>query len=221
MSQSFIYPEFQTIKESGTPELLNLFLQQVEQYPHNPAVITAERTISYAELARQAQSLAAYLLELGVKNETPVATLLKSGIEQVVCQVAILLAGGSCVPLSVTSPDERLNFMLQEVQASFTITDRLSDGRPLLTQFILFGSYPRSEQNNPDFPGQKVALSHRGYILFTSGTTGRPKAVEVELRGIIRLVVNATYLPIATDDRLGSISAPDFDAILLEVWGHY
>ncbi|WP_145512575.1 amino acid adenylation domain-containing protein [Yersinia kristensenii] len=219
MSQSFIYPEFQTIKESGTPELLNLFLQQVEQYPHNPAVITAERTISYAELARQAQSLAAYLLELGVKNETPVATLLKSGIEQVVCQVAILLAGGSCVPLSVTSPDERLNFMLQEVQASFTITDRLSDGRPLLTQFILFGSYPRSEQNNPDFPRQKVALSHRGYILFTSGTTGRPKAVEVELRGIIRLVVNATYLPIATDDRLGSISAPDFDAILLEVWG--
>lgn len=141
MSQSFRYPEFQTIKESGTPELLNLFLQQVEQYPHNPAVITAERTISYAELARQAQSLAAYLLELGVKNETPVATLLKSGIEQVVCQVAILLAGGSCVPLSVTSPDERLNFMLQEVQASFTITDRLSDGRPLLTQFILFGSY--------------------------------------------------------------------------------
>lgn len=219
MNEPFIYTEIQPIKGSDDLELIDLFLQQVERYPDHPAVITAECTISYATLAKHARSLAAHLLELGVKNEMPVAILLKSGIEQVICQIGILLAGGSCVPLNVTSPDERLNFMLQEVQATFTITDSLFSGRKLLTRFILLDSYPHSDANPADFPGTKVGLSHRAYILFTSGTTGKPKAVEVEYRGIMRLVVNADYLPISTHDRLGSISAPDFDAILLEVWG--
>ncbi|EKT63013.1 amino acid adenylation domain-containing protein [Providencia burhodogranariea] len=211
--------EHQAVKDSDNLKLIALFLQQVECYPNHPAVITSERTITYAELAEQAKSLASYLLHLGVSNETPVAILLKSGIEQVICQVAILLAGGSCVPLNVTSPDERLNFMLQEAEVTYTITEFALAKRKLSTQYILLRSVPHNDSFSTDFPGQKLGVNHRAYIMFTSGTTGKPKAVEVECRGILRLVVNADYLPISTNDRLGSISAPDFDAILLEFWG--
>lgn len=200
-------------------ELMELFLQTVERYPNEPAVITTERTINYIELAQQAQSLATHLMQIGVKNEMPVAILLKSGIEQVVCQVAILLAGGSCVPLNVSSPDNRLNFMLQEVKATFTLTEPALSDRALSTTYVLLDTYPRNDVLSTNFPGIKAGFNHRAYIMFTSGTTGKPKAVEVEYRGIQRLVVNADYLPISTQDRLGSISAPDFDAILLEVWG--
>lgn len=219
MNKTFITTEMQPIQSADTLELIDLFLQQVERYPNYPAIITAERTISYADLAKQAQSLATHLIALGVANETPVAILLKSGVEQVICQIAILLAGGSCVPLSITSPDERLNFMLQEVNATFTITNTSFSERKLFTQFIFLDSYPHSDANPVNYPGIKVGLNHRAYILFTSGTTGKPKAVQVEYRGILRLVVNADYLPISSSGRLGSISAPDFDAILLEVWG--
>lgn len=219
MNKPFAYTELQDIKDADNLELMELFLQKVACYPNQPAVITTERTLSYIELAQQAQSLATHLLQLGVKNEMPVAILLKSGIEQVVCQVAILLAGGSCVPLNVASPDVRLNFMLQEVKATFTLTESALVGRALSTRYVLLDTYPRHNVLSTDFPGRKAGLNHRAYIMFTSGTTGKPKAVEVEYRGILRLVVNADYLPISTQDRLGSISAPDFDAILLEVWG--
>ncbi|MGB7196620.1 MAG: amino acid adenylation domain-containing protein [Collimonas pratensis] len=219
MEQLLTQQESRLIKDSTPFNLVERFVQQVERYPHRPAVITAERTVSYAELAQQAQSLAACLRLQGVQNETPVAIFLKSDIEHIVCQLGILFAGGSCVPLNIAAPDERLNFMLQEVQASLTITDASLAGRSLSTSFILFGSYPACSASDMKYPGKEMDLSHRAYILFTSGTTGRPKAVEVEARGIMRLVVNASYLPLAPDDRFGSISSPDFDAILLEVWG--
>ncbi|CAI1747635.1 amino acid adenylation domain-containing protein [Serratia ficaria] len=219
MNKLFAFTERQDIKGVDNLELMKLFLQQVEHYPNQPAVITTERTLSYIELAEQAQSLAGHLLQMGVKNEMPVAIFMKSGIEQVICQVAILLSGGSCVPLNVASPDNRLNFMLQEAKVIFTLTDSALAGRALSTRYVLLDAYPRQNVLSTDLPGIKAGLNHRAYIMFTSGTTGTPKAVEVEYRGILRLVVNADYLPISTLDRLGSISAPDFDAILLEVWG--
>jgi len=219
MNEMYISKEIQSLHSSDHVELLDLFLQQVDLYPDYPAVISAESSITYIDLAKQAKSLATHLLEHGVTKEMPVAILLKSSVEQVICQIAILLAGGSCVPLNTTSPEDRMNFMLEEANVRYTLTDSSFSGKKLLTNYIFIDSYKNKSSNPENFPGINVGLNHRAYILFTSGTTGRPKAVEVEYRGIIRLVVNADYLPISPNDRLGSISAPDFDAILLEVWG--
>ncbi|PRD14451.1 amino acid adenylation domain-containing protein [Pantoea coffeiphila] len=214
-----LFTDFTDIEGQDSSQFIDRFLQQVSRFPQQTAVISAEGKISYAELADRAGALANYLLTLGIGIETPVATLLRSGIEQIICQVAILLAGGSCVPLNVTSPDDRLNFMLSEVRATYTLTDNVGALRSLSTRYITLGSYPLSTFSRTDFPGRFTGEHHRAYIMFTSGTTGKPKAVEVETRGILRLVVNADYLPFSSEDRLGSISAPDFDAILLEVWG--
>lgn len=219
MYNPVVYTKLQAVKDSDNLKFIELFLHQVECYPNHPAVITSERTISYAELADQAKSLAAHLLHLGVRNEMPVAILLKSGIEQVICQVAILLAGGTCVPLNITSPDDRLSFMLQTAGVTYTITEFALTDRALSTRYVLVDSYPLNDSFSIDFPGQKLDSNHRGYIMFTSGTTGQPKPVELEFSGILRLVINADYLPVSTSDRVANISPPDFDAILLEFWG--
>jgi amino acid adenylation domain-containing protein len=57
------------------------------------------------------------------------------------------------------------------------------------------------------------------YIMYTSGSTGVPKGVEILHRGIIRLVKNTNYVRIDRTDRIAQISKFSFDAITFEVWG--
>jgi non-ribosomal peptide synthetase component F len=175
--------------------------------------------VDYAELAHQAQSLAVSLRQFGVQHEMPIAILLAPGIEQTISQIAILLVGGSCVPLDPAMPDERLNFMLQDLQVSLTITDAQSQGRTLLTRFIIFEKLPLADINDADLSRTYDALTQRTHILFTSGTTGQPKAVEIEARGIIRLVINTRYVCFRPEDRVACIANPAFDASLFEIWG--
>lgn len=197
--------------------LAERFLQQVTRQPAHVAIITARRALTYGQLAEQAKRLAAHLLRLGIQKEEPVAIILGPGVEQIVCQVAILLAGGTCVPFNPSLPDERLDFMLAEIQARFTLTDTSSAQRSLATRFIQLDDYPRAEVDLIRFPD--TGPEHRSHILFTSGTTGRPKGVELEAHGIMHLLVNNRYLQLDAADRIACIANPSFDASLLEVWG--
>ncbi|MGB7196621.1 MAG: amino acid adenylation domain-containing protein [Collimonas pratensis] len=220
MEQSIMLAERPVLAATESTEsgLAEFFLQQVERYPNRPSIITPEGTLTYAQLAEQAHLLAAHLSQLGVKHEEPVAILLGPSVAQIICQVAIMLAGGTCVPLNPALPDERLNFMLQEAQAHLTITDASLAQRPLTTRFIMAASYPYASSRDIAPFRKRIGLHQRSHILFTSGTTGRPKGVEIEECGIVRMVVNSSYLHLGPGDRIACISNPAFDASLLEVW---
>ncbi|CDH22734.1 AMP-binding protein [Xenorhabdus bovienii] len=146
--------------------VIDIFIQKTVEYPENKAIITAERTVSYRELAQQAQSLAVYLRQQGIKYESPVAILLEPGIEQIICQVAILLAGGSCVPLDPAMPDERLGFMLQDLQVNLTLTDIKSQERPLPTNFITMNESLLKPTDAVHLLDIHSGKTHRTHILF-------------------------------------------------------
>ncbi|PHM37898.1 non-ribosomal peptide synthetase [Xenorhabdus innexi] len=200
-------------------DLINIFIQKSVEYSEHPAIITEERTISYRELIHQARSLAFYLFNLGVKHETPVGILLEPGIEQIISQVAILMAGGSCVPLDPTVPDDRLCFMLQDLQINLTLTTQKYQSRSLPTNFITINQDILEKSIIVYFPKINREKNHRTHILFTSGTTGRPKAVEIEARGILRIVVEPDYINFTANDKIAAISNPTFDVSLFEIWG--
>lgn len=207
------------LHESPGVGLSGLFLDQVMQHSARPAIITPSHTLSYSQLSKQAQKLAIELCQSGIKLEEPVAILMSAGTEYIICQLAVLLAGGTCVPLNPSLPDERLNFMLHEVQAKLTITDINSVARPLSTHFIIFDNTLSSDHRHVEFPTREKGLGHRSHILFTSGTTGQPKGVEIEARGIVRMLVNSSAIHITNDDRIACHANPAFDGSFLEVWG--
>lgn len=198
-------------------DLLVLFFDQVCAFPDKVAVVTHETQITYYALAERAAILAGGLRRVGVVRETPVAILLLPGIEQIISQLGILMAGGSCVPLDPHMPEDWLNNMLDDLHVDWTISTPPRKHRDLHTKLLdfydLLNNKKKIEQVAEIVPG------HRTHILFTSGTTGRPKAVEIEAKGIVRLVVNADYVKIASDDRIACIASPTFDASLFEVWG--
>lgn len=202
-----------------TEGLIERFIQNASMYPDHPAIITPQETVSYHQLAQQSHALAIHLRQKGIEKETPVAVLFEPSIEQIICQLAILEAGGSCVPLDPAMPDDRLNFMLQDLQITLIISNKKSQGRALSAPIITLEPALLSTVDIPYLPASPQGSTHRTHVLFTSGTTGRPKSVEIEARGVINLVVNTNHIRFQQTDKIACIASPTFDASLFEVWG--
>ncbi|MCV7281309.1 non-ribosomal peptide synthetase [Mycolicibacterium flavescens] len=128
----------------------------------SPALSWSGGQLTYRELDEAAERLAATLVERGVTAETPVAIRLSRGPQYVIAMFAVLKAGGVIVPLDPSMPADRIADILAQCGATVVVDDdllaapgaRADDFRPV-----------------PAKPGQAA------YIVFTSGTTGRPKGV--------------------------------------------
>ncbi|OFJ51267.1 non-ribosomal peptide synthetase [Mycolicibacterium grossiae] len=120
--------------------------------------------LSYAQLDEAADRLAAELLRRGVRAETPVPILLRRGPDYVVAMLAVLKAGGLIVPLDPGMPDERVAEIVGQTGASIVVDDAVlaaASARPV----------PADYRPADVTPGQGA------YVVFTSGTTGKPKGV--------------------------------------------
>ncbi|MGV0739636.1 amino acid adenylation domain-containing protein [Mycobacterium syngnathidarum] len=122
--------------------------------------------LSYRELDDAADRLAAELIRRGVGNETPVPIRLRRGPDYVVAMLAVLKAGAMIVPLDPAMPDERVAEILRQIGAGpcALVVDE--------TLLASIDSEPEAGYRPaPVRPGQGA------YVVFTSGTTGKPKGV--------------------------------------------
>ncbi|MBI2695647.1 non-ribosomal peptide synthetase [Mycobacterium nebraskense] len=138
------------------------FAEVVGRTPENLAVSWAGGTLTYRELDALANGLAARLADRGVQPETPVAIRLSRGPHYIVAMLAVLKAGGVCVPMEPGTPPERVESILRQSGASIVIDqDAVAAGQP-----------PGGGFHAVDVPPGQAA-----YVVFTSGTTGEPKGV--------------------------------------------
>ncbi|MDM4142365.1 amino acid adenylation domain-containing protein [Mycobacterium sp. FLAC0960] len=142
------------------------FADVVAKAPDNAAVSWAGGTLSYRELNRHATRLAARLAHQGVPPETPVGIKLSRGPQYIIAMLAVLKAGGMCVPMEPGMPTERINSILRQSGASIVLDEEL-------TEQLLEAAEPHED----DFKAVDVPLAQAAYVVFTSGTTGEPKGV--------------------------------------------
>ncbi|WP_164018189.1 non-ribosomal peptide synthetase [Pyxidicoccus trucidator] len=202
--------------------LSSLFERQVALTPNAVALVSEETTITYLELEQRANQLARLLRGLGVQEETPVCFCLERGVELIVAHLAILKAGGFYVPLDASYPAERLNSMLEDIQAPVLVTQRKLEsafaGRFATT--LCMDALPAEAASIPVTP--PPVATHGGstaYVMFTSGSTGRPKGVLVPHRGVSRLVLGSTFMRFGPEERMMLAAPVTFDASTLEIWG--
>ena len=138
------------------------FAEVVRRTPDNLAVSWAGGALSYRELDALANGLAARLADRAVRPETPVAIRLSRGPQYVVAMLAVLKAGGMCVPMEPGTPPERVASILRQSGASIVLDE----------EWLAAGEHPRT-----DFHAVEVPAGQAAYVVFTSGTTGEPKGV--------------------------------------------
>ena len=196
----------------------DLFAERVRQAPTAVALRFEGENITYSELDRRANCLASYLQSLGVGIESRVGLALPRSVDLVVTTLAILKTGGVYVPLDVTNPTERLQFMLSEAAVDVLVT--LSDLGP---QFAWYEGKV-VHVDGFDWQGQAVALKvtvspeNLAYIMYTSGSTGRPKGVAITHRNVVRLVRGVRYADLTAENVLLQFAPISFDAATFEIW---
>jgi amino acid adenylation domain-containing protein len=141
-----------------------------------PAAVAVEgpggETLTYGELNQRADRLAGHLRRLGLRPEARVALSLERSPEMAVSVLAVLKAGGVCVPLDPSYPEERRARMREDAGAKIVLR-----GAELGPERLSAGPLP--EWADP---------ASLAYVLFTSGSTGRPKGVAMSHGALSTLI---------------------------------
>ena len=134
--------------------------------PEAIAHLSSDRTLTYGELRRRSDGLAAYLTKHFGDDRRPIAVLGHREPEMLIAFLGAVKSGRPYVPVDITHPQTRIDQILASSNAALTLTpDRIRQ-------------FSRGELNAPTIPVEK---NDTFYILFTSGSTGEPKGVMITL----------------------------------------
>lgn len=195
---------------------------QVEGRPDAVALCVGTQQITYQELNRRSNQLAHYLRQRGVGPEVRVALYLERSVEMVVGLLGILKAGGAYVPLDLVYPPERLKFITEDAGASLLLTQEILAQRlPALEAEVVCLDTDEQviAQQSPDNPFSGAASRNVAYVTHTSGSTGQPKGVMVQHRGVINFF-NSMDVRVGCDssDALLAVTSITFDISVLELF---
>jgi amino acid adenylation domain-containing protein len=199
-----------------------LFAEQAAGTPGGLALSAGDESLTYAQLDKRATQLGMRLRSFGVGPDVPVGLCLERSLSFIVGALAILKAGGCYVPLDPDFPTGRLAFMLDDAQVSVLVTtsglgERLvAAGTRVTTIDIDSPTVIRESQGL--VPGLNTG-DNLAYIMYTSGSTGQPKGVQITHRALTNLVWwHQDAFDVTCADRASQLAAPGFDAAVWEVW---
>ena len=198
-----------------------LFLETARRFPQREALRCGGCSLTYFQLHSEASQLALQLLDAGVAPGDLIAISSRPSPEMIVGFLAILLAGGGCVPIDPTYPAERFAQLLADCGASIGLsTAGCETCYPQAWKGKILPIHAAGNAASPtELPEIPLTAEHPAHLLFTSGSTGRPKGVLLPHRGVVRLVRNQNFLTITLDDVFLQAAPVSFDASLLEIWG--
>lgn len=203
-----------------------LFEEVVEQAPDTLAALFEQEQLTYRVLNRRANRLAHYLRGLGVGPETLVSLLMERGNHLLIAILAVFKAGGAYLPLDPHSPPERLRHILEHSGSGYILAakafapilsrmleDEASEVRPHVI-------YPEDLEFPPGYAQDNVPVStlpsNLAYVMYTSGSTGIPKGVMIEHRGMLNhLYAKINELHLTEMDSIAQTASQCFD---ISVW---
>lgn len=170
-----------------------LFEAQVHKHAERIAVADPERELTYAQLNHRANQLAHHLVVEGIHRGEHIGILLDRSVDMVATILGVLKAGGAYLPIDPEYPDSRIQFMIEDsgIQRVVTTAEHVSRINGSLNTCLLDQVFvPGSSSKNLDLPNSPEDLA---YILYTSGTSGKPKGVMTQHRNVISLLFHENF----------------------------
>lgn len=146
--------------------IYSVFKEIVDSYPENIAVIEDDRTLTFSELDKMVDAIAS---KFYCRQPKSVGIVMHHGAEQIAAMLAVLRSGAFYVPAEPSLPQERIDYMMQTAGVDFIINDNYC-------KHLKPADKEMTDRSEPD---------GLAYVLYTSGTSGKPKGVSVENLSVV------------------------------------
>ena len=191
-------------------------------FPERTALIDEQGSLTYLRTDELSNGIAYVLSQAGLAPSEAVAVLVSRQKEIILGALGIMKAGGVFLPLDEAYPNERLLYMMDDAGVRFILADRDSfskrksalNGRKV---YFFDEIMPVS-----DFPAYKRTSDDPVMILYTSGTTGKPKGVihrHALLQGVNDWIYNHKDLDLNSESHMGIMSGFTFVATNVFMFG--
>jgi amino acid adenylation domain-containing protein len=208
-----IYP-----KDKGLHHLIS---QRSKGSGNQIAIKFTDHTLTYKQLNESANQLAALLISEGVKKGDKVAFVLDRSAKLIVVMLGIMKSGAVYVPVDPQFPLSRIDHMLTDSGAVLLITSEdYKERYPSVAKELLIDTiWPMFDQ----YPATDIEVDVKGddlvYILYTSGSTGLPKGVQIAHHNLINFLYSMQKAPgITAADKLLAVTTVSFDISGLELF---
>ncbi len=216
---SFVEFQRQDVEQS----IADRFQQQVKQFPQKIAIIGKDQQFTYEQLDRLSNRISAAIsAHIGQQANAVIGLLFEQDVMAIAAIIGASKSGQTWVPLDSSLPHGRLNYMLEDSQASLIITDHKNVALAKnLAQHSCqwFNIEAGLEQYSNEAQNCSITSNHLAYILYTSGSTGQPKGVVHNHRNILHNIrVHTNSLYISPNDRLSWLSTYSHTAGLTAIF---
>lgn len=202
--------------------------------PGAKALVDGDETWTYADLDAMARVLANRLYRQGrVLPEEAIGIIVQPGKYDILAQVAVMYVGGTCVPLDATLPTEVLQERISVANISRFLCDTAS--RDKCAQFMPLvidndaAAEGAEESKYTECVNVNVNVNEtpwlrdtgpegRTHLLFTSGTTSKPKAVQILAKSILEVAFYGPFTPLQPHDVVAHVNNTSFDVSLYDIW---
>ncbi len=180
-----------------------LFLDTVKAFPKKVAVSGIYGTFTYEELEEKSNILAAHLLEKGMKAGEIVGVQAGQSVWSVIFMIGIWKAGGAYVYIDSTHPKKRQDQIMEECQCRFVI-DR---------EFAMKIDWSEKKEHIDRSDLEQMAL-----LIYTSGSTSKPKGVMLSHRNVMCAISNFDRLDLSEEDIYGVFPSFSFVASVFDLY---
>lgn len=200
-----------------------LFEEQAQISPNKVAIRCNGKQLTYSELSSKSSKLAIYIIKNNIASNSILALSIERSIDSIVVLLGILKAGAAYLPIDPNYPTEVTNFMIKDSKAVavFTQAKFLKQFVPInITIFVIEDIIKviESESDKLQLP-ENLTSKSLASVIFTSGTTGKPKGVCLTHKGLAnRIIWMKQYFQIQGDDRILNKTSTCFDISIWEIF---
>ncbi|MGV4413930.1 AMP-binding protein [Chryseobacterium sp. T1] len=169
--------------------LSDLFFEQVKSVPQNIAIVEKDKQYTYLELGAEVDRLTEVLRDYQLEKGTAIVILLEPGFQLLAAMLAVQRSGHYYIPIDIRSAVSHVHYMVSDSNPGLILTSNAvyvnySFNRRVLVCLVDVSLLTNGKNKSGEIKDQ-INVESTAYVMYTSGTSGRPKRVAISHRSLV------------------------------------